>query len=75
MKKMATSNILISGLKGLGVEIGKIFIMSQSWCIETLCKHITVGIDVPFQNIATSFNGIVLMVNCVVSQTAAEFVF
>ena len=30
MKKMATSNILISGLKGLGVEIGKIFIMSQS---------------------------------------------
>ena len=34
-----------------------------------------VGIDVPFQNIATLLNGIGLMVNCVVSQTAAEFVF
>ena len=34
-----------------------------------------VSIDVPFQNIAILFNGIGLMVNCVVSQTVAEFVF
>ena len=28
MKKMGVSNVLISGLKGLGVEIGKIFLIS-----------------------------------------------
>jgi hypothetical protein len=32
MKKMATSNVLIVGMKGLGVEIGKLLINPQEDC-------------------------------------------
>lgn len=31
MKKMAASNVLIVGMKGLGVEIGKVDSLSYRW--------------------------------------------
>jgi ubiquitin-activating enzyme E1 len=43
MKKMATSNVLIVGMKGLGVEIGKFRALVRRYTTDSIAKNIALA--------------------------------